>query len=122
MWKSRIILELYNEGYNLEEISNYIKFDTHTISKSLKNQGIEIIRKGHSKKIGQYSLDGEFMNYFYGTGEIIPWILEHDKKDISKGVNHITNCCNGKSSSAYGYVWKYENKIPIEDIINNQLF
>lgn len=58
------------------------------------------------------------MNYFYGTGEIVPWILEHDGKDISKGTNHINDCCNGKSNFAYGYVWKYEEKIPIEDIIN----
>lgn len=115
---SNIIFKLYNEGYNLEEISNYIKFSTDTISKSLKNQGIETIRKGHSKKIGQYSLDGKFMNYFYGTGEIVPWILEHDGKDISKGTNHINDCCNGKSKYAYGYIWKYEEKIPIEDIIN----
>ena len=115
---SKIILKLYNEGYNLEEISNYIKLSTDIISRSLKNQGIETIRKGHCKKIGQYSLDGKFMNYFYGTGEIVPWILEHDGKDISKGTNHINDCCNGKNNFAYGYIWKYEEKIPIEDIIN----
>lgn len=113
-----IILKLYNEGYNSSEISNYIGFSNDIINKSLKNFGIKNIRKAHAKKIGQYSLDGKFMNYFYGTGEIIPWILEHNGKDISKGTNHINDCCNGKSNSAYGYIWKYEEKVPIENIIN----
>lgn len=115
-YNSQLILKIYNEGYNLKEISEYIGFTSETISKVLKQMGVNTIRNGKSRKYGQYSLSGEFLRYFYDSNEIREWFLQNENKDIKTGTSHINSCCNGNVSQAYGYIWKYEDKIPINEI------
>ena len=110
------ILKIYNEGYTQKEIAQYLGCSEDTIRKHLKSNNIEC-RSGVVKKYGQYSLNGEFIKYFYGAQELKDWYYQKFNKELKTGVNHICDCCNGKSNQAYGYKWKYEKKIPIENII-----
>lgn len=112
----QLIYKIYNEGYNLKEISEFVGFGQDTVSKVLKQLGVETIRSGNSKKYGQYSLSGEFLRYFYSANEIREWFLQNENKDIKTGTSHINSCCNGNVSQAYGYIWKYEDRIPINEI------
>jgi len=75
IYNPQLILKIYNEGYNLKEISEYVGFTPETISKILKQMGISNIRSGNSKKYGQYSLSGEFLRCFYSANEIREWFL-----------------------------------------------
>lgn len=115
-YNPQLILKIYNEGYNLKEISEFIGFGQDTVSKVLKQLGVETIRSGNSKKYGQYSLSGEFLRYFYCANEIREWFLQNENKDIKTGTSHINSCCSGNVSQAYGYIWKYEDRIPINEI------
>lgn len=115
-YNPQLILKIYNEGYNLKEISEFIGFGQDTVSKVLKQLGVETIRSGNSKKYGQYSLSGEFLRYFYCVNEIREWFLQNENKDIKTGTSHINSCCSGNVSQAYGYIWKYEDRIPIKEI------
>lgn len=52
-----------------------------------------------SKTVYQYTLDGKFVAKYPSLGEVERQ-LGYDKSNIS-------NCCNSKIKSAYGYIWSY---------------
>lgn len=63
-----------------------------------KDKRGEIIRK--SKSVYQYDMDGYYLKKFNSSNEI--------KQLIGANVNHIRECCLGKSKSYLGYRWSYE--------------
>ena len=75
-----------------------------------KNLGKDSVR---SKNIYQYSLDGKYLNHYYGAMEA----------ERLTGINHslITACCRGERKRGGKYMWNYEknDKIkPYESITN----
>lgn len=55
-----------------------------------------------SKKIGQYSLDGQLVKIWPSTGEVQRQ-LNYDKSNIQK-------VARGVKHTAYGFIWKYEEE------------
>ncbi len=53
------------------------------------------------KTIIQYDLEGNFINEWLGASYV------RDKLGYNQG--NITAVCNGKRSTAHGYIWKYKN-------------
>lgn len=56
----------------------------------------------HSKRVLQYSLQGEYIGIFKSCSDAAFFIS--GKRD---GSNHIGAVCAGKRKTAYGYIWKY---------------
>jgi hypothetical protein len=56
----------------------------------------------HSKKVYQYSLNGDFIKEWDGLREV--------GRIINKNSNTIGDCCRGKTKTAHGYQWSYESK------------
>jgi hypothetical protein len=54
-----------------------------------------------SKIVKQYTLDGKYINTYYGT-------LEASRK-TGIGEDAIQYCCLGKGKTSGGYKWRYEN-------------
>ena len=52
-----------------------------------------------SKSVIQYSLYGEFIKEW-------PSIIQIER-DLGFSPGNISQCCNGKRKSAYGYIWKF---------------
>lgn len=52
-----------------------------------------------SKKVGQYTIDGEFIAEYPSLGEI--------KRKLGFSKSTVSACCNGKRKTAYGFVWKF---------------
>lgn len=50
----------------------------------------------------QYDLDNSLLNRFNSITEAA--------KSINKDTSHIVSCCKGRRKTAYGFVWKYEEK------------
>lgn len=67
----------------------------------------------HSKKVYQYSIDGEFIK---------EWdCLREAGRILQKSFNNIGDCCRGKIKTAYGYQWFYDYKDIVEPVfINNK--
>lgn len=68
--------------------------------KTLSSTTIEKIKKGLSKPVLQFSLQGEFVSEFPSTMEA--------ERFINKKGRHISCCCRGARKTAYGYIWKYK--------------
>ena len=100
------IIELYNLGYSVPQISEKIGCERSTINKVLKAQGIK--SRGKSNIINQFDLAGNYIQTFDSAREAALWII--DNKISSGKINSIRGfirqCCKGNKSSAYGYKWQ----------------
>lgn len=100
------IIELYNIGYSQKQISEKIGCCSCTVSKVLKDKNISI-RFGRCKKIDQFDLDGHYIQSFFGSTKVAEWLVKNKLAKSRYSKRHITDCCNNKIHSAYGYIWKY---------------
>jgi hypothetical protein len=80
-----------------EEWENKISSVTERINDLIFNENL----KTKSKKIIQYDLNGKFIRTFDSIKDAYKAL---GKKESSSAIN---NCCNGRSNSAYGYIWRY---------------
>lgn len=103
------MIELYNLGYSVPQISKKINCDPTTVRKVLRANGIK--SRGNSKMIDQFDLAGNYIQTFDSTIEAAEWILENNiakgKKDTIKGA--INKCCRGERNQAYEYKWCIKN-------------
>lgn len=100
------IIELYNIGYTCKKVANKIGCHEDTVKKVLKAHGVKI-RGGSTKKIDQFDMAGNYIQYFWGSIEAAKWLVENG---LAKSINckrHINSCCNHKEPNAYGYKWEY---------------
>lgn len=58
----------------------------------------ERISKSHSKKVYQYTLNGEFVKEWKSTKEC-------GRNGFNQG--NIVSCCKGKIKHSHGFIWKY---------------
>lgn len=101
------IMQLWNDGKTMIEISEVLPLHPETISRRLQLQGItqkEIIARGNehanrkkSKPVYQYSLDGDFIREFPS--------LRAAQEYIGKG-KRIKFTPNMRMKSFYGYQWR----------------
>lgn len=113
------VIEKYNECLSITQVANFFNCDPSTISKRLKNNGIEIKVGGdtHNEKrhwkavqVHQYSLDGVYLRSFESCSSAARWIIENTATTAK--VKHISNNISKASKGvenrkkAYNYIWK----------------
>lgn len=110
------IIQLYNAHKCIKTVASILGCCIDTISAILKSNNIYI--ESHSydsgvinkpKQINQYSLNNEYLQTFDSVQLAATWLLENNKiKKLNSGVRaHISDVANGKTKSAYKYIWKY---------------
>lgn len=118
------VLELWNEGLNISEISFILNNSNRHISNHLKAEGItneEIQKRGQEKTIkkrqkgiNQYDFQGNLL-YHYNS------IFEAEK---ITGINssHISSTCKHNNYSSNGYIWLYDDDNSIIEMVkkNNE--
>lgn len=89
-----------NNNYykNLEWCDNKYNSNYGTRNKKISNS-----RKIQTKKIYQFSLDGDFIKEWENIYEIL--------SEIKIQKSSIYRCCEGLYKQAGGYVWKYEKAL-----------
>lgn len=100
------ILELYNLGYTCTKVANKVGCYEQTVRRVLKAHGIKI-RGGSVKRIDQFDMAGNYIQYFWGSVEAAQWLVDNGFAKSTSCKRHITDCCNNKHPYAYGYKWKY---------------
>jgi group I intron endonuclease len=91
---------IYEKDYNIEYVNYRVK---------LLN-----IMRGHSRVVVQLGLDGKFLNRWEEIKQAS--IAVYGK---SSGDSSIINCCQFKSSQAFGYIWLYEEDY--NDFLNGKI-
>ena len=96
--------KLNNSIYNLELIEKYKHLSLHHTSMKHTEETKKKIKESNigkycgSKKVAQYTLDGELVKV-WGS------IKETTNDGFSLGC--VSKCCQGKRKTHKGYVWKY---------------
>lgn len=78
------------------QIAEYTGHTTKTISTLLRNNNYEV-KINDGNKVNQYDLEGKFIQSFLSASEAARILGK-----TGKG-SHITEVCNGKRKTAYGY-------------------
>ena len=111
----RLVWEAFNgkipEGYEINHVDENVNNNrldnlnlmTHkdNINWGVRNSLVKnklTNRIDHSKKVYQYSIDGKLIKIWPSRMEI--------ERQLGYSNVAICYCCNGKSKTAYGYVWK----------------
>ena len=101
--KSYRIHRLVAEAYipnpdNLPQVDHIDNDKTHNYVNNLQwITNRDNVRKGRNKPILQYTLDGEFVR---------EWPCANDVGRAAQ--TNIWYCLNGRTKSAYGFIWKYK--------------
>ena len=65
--------------------------------------GIAKRARSQSKKVLQFKTDGTFIKEWKSTKDV--------QRNLGFDNSHISKCCRGKYTYAYGYIWKYKKEI-----------
>lgn len=119
LWKNRNYKNYYvhrlvaqaflDNPYNLNEINHKdedktnnhvdnLEFCTSKYNCSYGTRNQRRVNKT-SKPTYQYTLDGKLIREWSSTAEV--------QRQLGYSQGHISQCCNGKTKTAYGYIWKY---------------
>jgi hypothetical protein len=96
---------------HIKKRSAHLKNKSNIKNKKPKPKGfgdkISNLLKGKSnphsyKPVGQYSLEGNLIQIFKSITEACDVVFRDRKRNPN-----ITKCCQGKTKSAYGFIWRY---------------
>ena len=111
------IRELWDLGKSVSEIEELTGAERHTICKILKSCGINTIdfkQRSAGRAVLQYSTDGQLIARY----ESLTLAVKAMGRD---NISNIRNCCEKTHTSAYNYLWKYEDDdTPIEEFVSRQ--
>ena len=100
------IIELARLGYTSKQICDKIGCCISTVYSVLKAHGVKF-RQRNTKIIAQYDLAGNYIQTFWGSGEVQRYLNEYGITSSKKACTSINKCCKGTTKQAYGYIWKY---------------
>lgn len=70
------------------------------------------LSKSHSIPIIMYSINDEILNEFESAHQAILWLKSQNLvKTKTNSTSLIIRCCKNKCKFAYGYKWRYKNKV-----------
>lgn len=111
-----LVLDYFNEGKTVKEISTQIQRDAGHIADILKQKGIsqeEILKRSkqsQTKMVIMFSKTNEILKEFESVAVAAQYCIDNQlSKDKISGISsHISQCCNGIRYSAYRHLWKYK--------------
>lgn len=101
------VIELYNLGYTTSQVANKIGCDPSTVRKVLRANNIRLREGFH--RIMQFDLAGNYIQTFESAKQAKLWLQERGVTNNKTAGTLINECCRGKRSKMYGYIWKYES-------------
>lgn len=94
----KINMVFFNEDGLIDEERTTIEWCTHEYNINYGTHN-ERSSKTRSKKVLQFTLDGEFIREWSSTSEC-------GRNGFAQ--SSVSACCRGKLKSAYGYIWRYK--------------
>lgn len=102
------IWKFQNDNFTGEQIAEKLK-----MAEQKRKEKVTIaIQKRCSKKVNQYTPDGQYLQTYSSVAEA--------GRSLGKGHGCIARVCRGEGKLSYGFIWKYaSDEYPIgEDLIN----
>lgn len=112
LYDHKEIIAVYKQGNTVKETADKIGCCIDTVSKILKANSINGYKnnsKNLSKRIKQYSLEGEYLRTFEALARASEWLCENGyiKKIYNSIGSKISAVANNKAKTAYKFIWKW---------------
>lgn len=104
LYNYKDILKLWEDGFNVTEISKIIGSSKGTIERALNSYNIYNRRSRIYKPVDQYSLNKQYIKTFDS--------IYLASKQTNTDYSHISACCNKKIKSAGGFLWAFKGESP----------
>lgn len=98
--EQQLIIDLFTSGVSCTNISKQIHHTVDSISTFLRSRGYEV-KICRATRVGQYDLADNFICEYCSAADAARVLGK------SGHGSHISEVCNGKRKTAYGYKWKY---------------
>ena len=102
-----LIYGLWDKQYNISEIHRITGYDCGTISTHLENYGISTDIKQQRGYLARVKPVIQKDKYTHQIINIFPSMEEAKRQLNIKNSSHISEVCQGKRKSAYGFIWEY---------------
>ena len=102
-----LIYGLWDRQYNISEIHRITGYDCGTISTHLENYGISTDIKQQRGYLARAKSVIQKDKYTDQIINIFPSIEEAKRQLNIKDSSHISEVCQGKRKSAYGFTWEF---------------
>ena len=106
------IVDLLKQHLEVSDICNKVGCCRDIVYQVAKRNNLaiipaqEIVAKKFSKKVAQYSKSMEYIQSFNSITDAAKYLCK--KPESNRGIRtHISEVCNNKRKTAYGYIWKY---------------
>ena len=117
------IVQLWKEGHTIADIMQILQLSHNTVVKFLHNEQVAYIPLeerttlyGYPKKVLQYTLNGELLNSFSSISEAVKYLKTLNYK---ASTSNIIQNCQRKITTAYNFIWKYnDDNTPIDVLVN----
>lgn len=113
-----LVISTYKEVKNAVHVAEMLGIHPDSVYNILKANNISSLYSSENspnkelqgKVCGMFSSNGELLKSFSTIKDAARYIIQENiSKDNIKGISsHISQVCNGKRKSAYGYCWKFQ--------------
>ena len=112
----QLVKSLYNKLGSCKEVAKTIGIGSDTVSKILKETGVEVIssqaiaKARYSKAVLMLDKTRSPLRTFPSLSEAARYLQSENltKSQNTYGISaHIGDVCNGKRKTAYGFIWEY---------------
>ena len=105
------VVELYNSGYTVAQISNKVNCDRTTVSRILKANGIIPVHSSN-KRVDQFDQAGNYIQTFLSSNDAAEWLNNHGfSGKLDTMSRTIKSCCNHNRKTAYQYKWEFSKEL-----------
>ena len=112
LYDYELIADLLKEKYTTSDICNMLGCCSDTVRTIAKINNIPLNVVNNfsltKKLVAQYLKTGEYVQSFDSYADAARWLQEQNivQKNLNGVRGHISEVCQGKRKTAYGYIWK----------------
>lgn len=78
-------------GYSVKQVAEKVDCSESTVNNVLRAHGLK--SRGHSKRVDQFDMQGNYLRTFDSTAEAGTWLMEQGITNNPKAMKMIWNCC-----------------------------
>ncbi len=119
----QLAITLFNNGYTIEELSDYFNASLITIKNVLHQYNLGYMTQEEKdklqqpKSVQQYDLNGNYLNEYYSAGDASRKLKI---QNFITGRNNILCACNDHTTS-YNFLWKFsEDTTDMKQVASNR--
>ena len=107
-----MVIETYQKLHNQKQTAKTLHISTDSVRDILRQAHIpvltspDVLKQKNSRPVDMLTLDGDFIQSFPSAIDAARYVTNKPGRLYGE-VSHITDVCNAKRSTAYGYKWRF---------------